>query len=237
MKISELPKWLPAISGLLVFFGTLQVSIFYSQFGIPVLTYLTISEILILFLNDLNTIIPVVIIALLHGLLSAESKAILPADLLEMVLLRFRSSYRIFFCLGTIVFGYLLFSARTEFALWNVYLFVFFSVQFLFFLFVRKKVNTGTGQVELEVIAGNFVLFCSIFLVSSIIPLNALRQAEHAKSQYISVQLTFHDGTSYTNANNTIFLGKAGNQYFFADHNGFTVIKDEKVTAINSLVH
>lgn len=70
MTLDRIAKLLPLGAALLIGLGVLKTSIYYNYFGVDIMTYLSTSEVVTLFLNDYVSILTLIILATIHILIS-----------------------------------------------------------------------------------------------------------------------------------------------------------------------
>jgi hypothetical protein len=229
-------KYLPFASGLLVFLGVLKVSIYYHYFGIPVLSYLSLSEVLMLFLNDLNSVLFVFIIGVIHAFASEEllNKY---GNLLDVIVLRYRIGYVIFFGLTS---GILLSIVLFDFLnidLWNIYLLIFLVVQFWTYLFIKKALKIETGRFEIGFRLRKLLSLLIVLTVVGMMPLLAIRDIRKVERGEEEVTIYLDNGNDFTTSKTIIYLGKAGEYHFIFDSKmqKSTMIKNSSVKGIDRM--
>ncbi|MEQ9165468.1 MAG: hypothetical protein RLO12_04375, partial [Fulvivirga sp.] len=96
-------KYLPFLSGFLVFLGVLKLTMYYGYFGIEIISYLSISDILIAFLSDLNTIVISVFLVIHLQFADGVVNDWLGEEYFDFIILKFRKFYQLFFTISLIV--------------------------------------------------------------------------------------------------------------------------------------
>lgn len=207
-------KYLPFAGGLLVFLGVLKITIYYQYFGISILPYLSLSDVLLLFLNDLNTVLVVAVIGTVHLVASGEVLESVGLKL-EAVVLRLRKFYIVLFgitCTGlSLLVGFNIISIE----IWNIYLIIFLAVQFFTFLFMKKSVESETGLPEIGFRASNLFTLLTVLIVTAMIPLLSIKDIRDIKESKEKVVLYLNDGKEMSNSQTIYYLGKAGEYHFF----------------------
>src|SRR5690606_21494326 len=133
------------------------------------------SDVLLLFLNDLNSVLVILIIAVVHALTSKEIvESLSPSIEFDYIILKIRWFLVSFFGLLCIVFIFLLKYEVIHIAIWNIYLVVFLAIQFLTFLFMKKTVNKETFKTEIDFRAHNLLILLIVLSAVSIMPLLAI---------------------------------------------------------------
>lgn len=228
-------KLLPFAGGLLIALGILKVSIYYGYFNIPVLSYLSVTDVLMLFLNDINIVLTVVLIGIMHFYISEEIYEELGDSTLDYFVLKFKKWYVLFFGLGTIIFSVLLIFNIVRIDIWNIYILIFFSVQFITFLFLKRSINKETGKVEAIIKRKKIVSLLSILLIIGLIPLIAVKDIRDIHNSKDKVVLHFSNGKTLSNSTAKLYLGKAGSYHFFYNCPKLkaTILKDSDVDKIN----
>lgn len=226
----KLIKYLPFTGGLLIFLGVLKVAIYYQYFEIPILSFLTISDVLLLFLNDLNSVLVILIIAVVHALTSKEIvESLSPSIEFDYIILKIRWFLVSFFGLLCIVFIFLLKYEVIHIAIWNIYLVVFLAIQFLTFLFMKKTVNKETFKTEIDFRAHNLLILLIVLSAVSIMPLLAIKDISNIEKNNDKIVLYFDNDEKFMNSNTIYYIGKAGEYHFFFDK-----IKKTSITFRNS---
>lgn len=226
----KLLKYLPFTGGLLIFLGVLKVAIYYQYFEIPILSFLSVSDVLLLFLNDLNSVLVILIIAVVHALTSKEIiEGLSPSIDFDYIILKIRWFLVFFFGLLCIVFIFLLKYEVIHIAIWNIYLVVFLAIQFLTFLFMKKTVNKETFKTEIDFRAHNLLTLLIVLSAVSIMPLLAIKDISNIEKNNDKIVLYFDNDEKFMNSNTIYYLGKAGEYHFFFDN-----IKKTSITFRNS---
>jgi hypothetical protein len=213
MNLDRIVKLLPLGAVILIGLGVLKTSVYYNYFGVDIMSYLTTSEVLTLFLNDLQPILVLILIALVHLNISERLIEGIENEIGEQRFEKFirdkKWAYFIFFTLQVHVLGGLIYFNCVPLNNWLIYLLVFSSFQLTFFFFIRKR---GDGLIRNP----NFMhLFTGICMLS-IIPLMSLKEIRNIENNKgLKVQLTTNDGSKIKSSRNNRFLGKAGENYFF----------------------
>ena len=224
----RLIKYLPFAGGLLIFLGVLKITIYYQYFSISILPYLSLSDVLLLFLNDLNTVLAVAVIGAIHLMASGEVFESVGL-IFDAVILRFRKYYIIFFGITCAALSTLVGLDIIGIAIWNIYLIIFLAIQFLTFVFMKRSVDIETGLPEIDFRANNLLKLLIILIIIAMIPLLSIKDIREIKESKENVVLYMSDGQKASNSETTYYLGKAGEYHFFYDSK-----KRESTTVRNS---
>jgi len=226
-------KYLPFAGGLLVFLGVLKITIYYQYFGISILPYLSLSDVLLLFLNDLNTVLVILIIGTVHLMTSGEFiKSI--GSRFDYVILKLRWYYIGFFGISCTVFSILLGMNKIDIEIWNIYLVIFLAIQFLTFAFMKKSVNYETSEIMVDYRANKLLILLITVVAIGMIPLLALKDAQKVKENGEKFVFYLMDEQKIANSKSTYYLGKAGEYHIFFDNkkNMSTIIRNKDVKRI-----
>lgn len=230
--MDKILKYLPFLSGFTILLGVLKLTIFFHHFHIEIISYLSLSDILIAFLNDLNSIAVVSLISIFHICLSNHIINFFGESLIHLFIIKFKKRYIIFFGASFSLMVILLVNNWVELAIWNIYLTVFLCSNLILFLFIRREKNTPDYEFRIEIVARNLVLFIQALIISSVIVLVAIMEIREAKEAGIKVTLTMKDGKIVRNDSN-IYLGKVGSYHFFSREGNASIIKDADVKRID----
>jgi hypothetical protein len=159
----------------LIFSGVLKLIFFYSAFNIKIVDFLTFSEILTSFLDDINVLL------LLVGLMIFQSltvfgllhwKTNLAWDRLIEQLMAFayihKQKYLIFFGAVVLVLSVLLATEILEYYYAIIYVMLFFTLQFLTIVFLTKDEETNKIDTpdHFAVLSGLITVIVGIFLLA-----------------------------------------------------------------------
>lgn len=213
MSLERIVKLLPLGAVLLIGLGVLKTSIYYNYFEVDIMSYLSTTEVLTLFLNDFQPILVLVLVGLIHMNISERFiegiENTVGTDRFEKVIRSKKWGYVVFFAISAFAIISVIYFQGIELQSWLIYLFVFSLVQLVFFLFVRKE---GELLIRNESFFHIFSGIC-ILLVIPLMSLKDIRQVEQNKGQ--NVVLTMKDDSVVVTTKENRFLGKAGENYFF----------------------
>lgn len=209
-------KYLPFAGGLLIFLGVLKITIYFQYFGVSILSYLSLSDVLLLFLNDLNTVLALVIIGTVHIATSDEVSARL-GHIIDQVVIRLKWFYIVFFGVLITFLSFLLCLSKIDLAIWNIYLLIFLATQFLTVVFVKKTINEVTNQFEVDFYARKLLMVLITVVATGMMPLLAIKDVQQVKRTKMRITLYLRDGDVISNSTSTYYLGKAGDYHFFFD--------------------
>lgn len=232
MALDRVVRLLPLGAAILIGLGALKTSVYYNYFGVDIMSYLTNTEVLTLFLNDLQSFIVLLLFALVHLNISERFIESIEnsfgKDRFEKFIRDKKWVYFNFFAILFIVTFSMIYYQCFLLNNWLIYLFVFSSLQLTFFFFIRKKGD------ELVKNHAYMHLFMGLWIVS-IIPLMSLKEIRVVKkNKGPKVQLTTNGNCKIIPSKNNRFLGKAGDNYFFYNpaKKVTTIYKSEDVERI-----
>lgn len=225
MKQETLIKNLPLGAAMLICFGVIKESIYYNHFGIDIMSYVTTSEVLTLFLNDYDSFIAIALITLVHLVGSYDTVKLMDKTLgesfFENHLQKGKWWFFLFFSSMLIICVLLISFSIISLTLINIYLLVFLGVQTLYFLFLNK---TGEELISFE----NLLLTLTTLVIATSVPLLAIKNTQEIeRGETKQIVLHFKDDFN-PNLKNQLFIGKASEYYFF--YNSTT----RKTTAIHA---
>jgi hypothetical protein len=233
MKLEKIVHYLPLGAVILIGLGVLRTSVYYNYFGVDIMSYLTTSEVLTLFLNDFQPLIVLFLVAFIH--LNSTERIIeiiernFGEDIFETFVREKKWRYfTIFLILSAILFCIIYFDF-IQLKTWLIYLLVFSLLQLTIFFFIRK---TGDDLVKNRSYMNLFLGLCIV----SIIPLMSLKDIRSIeKDNGMKAYLRLNDDSTIVSSENNLFLGKAGENYFFyrPDSKITTIIKSTDVKRID----
>lgn len=232
MTLDRIVKLLPLGAVILIGLGVLKTSIYYNYFGVDIMSYLSTTDALSLFLNDFEPFLVLILIGLIHLNISERlferAENVLGVDYFEKFIRSIKWGCVVFFSTCVIVIIGLIYFQCIKLSSWFIYLFVFCLVQLIFFSFVRKK---GELLIKNE---SFFHIFSgiSVLLIIPLMSLKDIRQVEQNKVK--KIVLTMEDDSIITSSKENRFLGKAGENYFFYSpiEKETTIYKSENVERI-----
>lgn len=231
MNLDRIVNLLPLGAVLLIALGVLKTSVYYNYFGVDIMSYLTTSEVLTLFLNDYVSILILISLGFVHFIMSNEFvrkiELTVGIEFFENFLRRNKWKYFTVFLLSSIVIIILITISVINLSDGIIYLVAFLSIQTIFFLFVKKK---GEEFIALE----QLVIFLVSGVIIGIIPLMSLKDIQQINiNGGKQITLFLKDEIISTNCHNT-YLGKAGEYYFFHSpcRNNTTVVNSKDVERI-----
>lgn len=233
--LDKLVKYLPLGSALLIILGVLKTSVYYNWFGVDIMSYLSITEVLTLFLNDYVSLITILFVGIAHLLLSAEyfhkTEELIGEDVFESKIKKYKWVLFSIFTLISTVLGLMLYNGDLPLLDITIYLFVFFAVQMIVTLFLSKKKDKDINMRPIM----NFLL---LIVIGSIVPLMSakdIQEVEQLEGQKVTLTMTNSELIQSDSLN--LYLGKAGAYYFF--YNSETevtrIIKAEDVKEVEIL--
>jgi hypothetical protein len=217
--LDKLIKTSTLAGAFLIFCGVLKLIIFYSAFNIKIIDFLTFSEILTSFLDDVNVLLLLVSLMMFQsltvfGLLRWKSNLALDhfMEQIMAVLYIHKRGYLIFFSLVVLTLAGLLGTDILGYHYGVIYGILFFTLQFLTTAFVNKDEESDKIETpdELVILSGLITIIIGIFLL-------AQHDIEHTKIDEQKVVLITKQGTiNCGSGSNIIFLGKTdGYTYMF----------------------
>lgn len=232
MKLEKIVQYLPLGAVILIGLGVLRTSVYYNYFGVDIMSYLTTSEVLTLFLNDFQPLIVLFLVAFIHLNISERLIEVIEKNIGEEIFVKFIREkkwiyFTIFLILSVILFCIIYFDF-IQLKTWLIYLFVFSLLQLTIFFFIRKN---GDDLVKNRSYLNVFLGLC----VVSIIPLMSLKDIRSIeKDNGMKAYLTLNDNNTIVSSENNRFLGRAGENYFFykPDSKITTIIKSSEVKRI-----
>jgi hypothetical protein len=224
-------KYLPFLSGFAILLGVLKLSIYYQHFNIEIISYLSLSDILISFLNDINSIAMIFLIGAFHYSLSNHTIRSIGEITMDRVLIHYRKFYVIFFAFSLSIMLAILSFEVVKLAIWNVYLTVFFCSNLILFIFIRQKKGLPENEFKTEIMAENVVKLLQVIVLASTIVFVAYIEIRASEESTSSVKLTMKDGTIIDNKTKC-YLGKVGAYHFFSNQISSLIIKDSDVSKI-----
>ncbi|ELY2010337.1 hypothetical protein SL057_001381 [Flavobacterium psychrophilum] len=214
--IDKLIKISSVSGAFLIFCGVLKLIIFYSTFNIDIIDFLSFSEIVTSFLDDLNILLIFASIMIVQSLFifsrASEKHEIKIEDYIESLLKHifpFRYRYVCFFLSIIIILSALIYLNVLGLNYFVIYLVSFCLLQLLSFLIMTKDDNN-------EINYPNFPLAFSIaFVIITSIYLLAKYDIQEITNNENIVNITIDGSTIECNrTTNNIYLGKTDNYVF-----------------------
>jgi hypothetical protein len=205
-----------SISGaLLIFCGVLKLSIFYSHFSIDIIEFLSFSEIITSFLDDINILVAFGIIMLVISFVVfsyVDKKATAPR---ENFLWNFLFEHKMKFAKGfAFAIIFLLWLTRfkvIETSYFIIYAITFCSIQMFSYIFMIKD-DAGEVTFSDRKIGGSVAISFGL-----IIYLLAQHDIEQTVNNRRKVKIVTNDSvTYYCGTSKNIFLGKTDNYIFIS---------------------
>lgn len=229
-------KYVPLFSGLLMLLGIIKLTILFNHFNINIISYLTLSDILIAFLNDIKTMAFITFIAVIHGSFSVDLVDWVEGnklgEIMDYVIVRFKKLYLIIFSLpafGIILSVYL---GWVDLAIWNIYLSAFLISQFIVILFSKQKKDTP--QLELELGFPKLFSSLQIVVILGVITFISVLDIKKVESSVQQVDLQLKNGKLIQGDKINKYLGKVGSYHFFSENKKkTTIVKDIDVEIIS----
>jgi hypothetical protein len=193
--LDKLVKVSSLAGALLIFCGVLKLIIYYSAFGIDIIEFLSLSEILTTFLDDLNFLGLYVTAMLLqtiplHSYLQRKS-GLTPDSFFEkfsVVVYKGRFIMIIFFSGILLTVGILVYVNFVTLNYWIIYLLIISLIQLLTYLMLRK---TEEGVIDFSWLSAAVILVSSLIFA---ICLLAIHDINDSKSGRQSVTIKYSGG-------------------------------------------
>lgn len=232
MNLEKITKLLPLGGVILIGLGVLKTSVYYNYFGVDIMSYLTTTEVLTLFLNDLQPLIVLFLVGIIHANSSERLIEIIENKIGEFKFEKFirekKWSYFIFFLLIINSIFFIIFYQCFQLSNWLIYLLVFSLIQLTVFFYIRKE---GEILIENE---SYMHFFMSISLIS-IIPLMSLKEIRSIeKNDGRKISILLMNNKTIESSKEIRYLGKASENYFFYEpfKKKTTIIKSDEVKRI-----
>lgn len=201
----------------LIFCGVLKLTLFYRAFHITIIDYLTFSEIITSFLDDINILLILVAFMILQsltviGVIHWKTK-IGVESLFEQILKVFythRKKYAMFFSFVVVIISGLLMFGIIGYNYLVIYILLVFIFQFFTAAFINKNDETDDVDVpnQLALLSALITIIIGIFLL-------AQHDIEYSNKHIERVSLKTHEGVINCNLNSKIiFLGKTDGYIF-----------------------
>lgn len=230
LKISSLS------SAVLIFCGILKLIIYYSAFDIRIVEFLSFSEIIMSFLDDINILIIFILAMVIQSVpvfnFLHKKSGLSQEDFSEGVLMFFykvRKVCAVFFLAVLVILGALLFLSSISLDYFVIYILIVSLIQFLTYLSLEQCVK---GRVEIS--HANMVL--TLMLVTGVsIFLLARHDIERTRSydRVVSIQLA-NQTIECNSASHNLYLGKTDHFLFVRTAGQSTVCLP--VSEVNSIV-
>jgi hypothetical protein len=213
----------------LIFCGVLKLSIFYHHFGIDIVDYLTFSEIITSFLDDLNILFLFSLLLIVQSCVAfgyGINKTKVPIEIYFEHIMKFAYLHKIkyitfFFVFGLIIY-FLTFFVGMRYIF--IYLIAFCFIQLFSFLFMSKD---DVGKIDIAPVATAIII-----IICTIVSVILLSQRDvEVKSKNNSVVTIYQNSKvfSCSNANNLIYLGKTDNYTFI-----YQTVEEKAIILANS---
>lgn len=210
---------LSSLSGaLLIFCGVLKLIIYYSAFNIRIVEFLSFSEIIMSFLDDINVLIiyclalflqSVPTINFIHRKTKSNLSVIDWMDLQMLQIFPFKTRYAIIFLLAISIFLTLIIFNFLEWSYWIIYLLVFCIMQAMAFLMM-----TRSPEFKIELSGTNIGLILFTAIVSAIFFL-AKHDIQITKANNYDVTIKTEDSIFICNkTTGNVYIGKTDNYIF-----------------------
>ena len=210
--LERIAKISPLFGSLLIFLGLLKLSIYYSEFHINIIEFLSFSEIITSFLNDMNILILFTGIMVITTLATEHYFNKISPNLIDKVfevLFAIKNRVAFFFGIPVILFGTLLLTDLISPNYFIIYITTFSLLQCLTYAILKKNEE---GEIEISnaggLIIGLISLSFAVFLLA-FHDLHSLRK----RSQNISIYGNNFSIQCNSNTKN-VFLGKTS-QFVF----------------------
>lgn len=234
MNLDRIVKLLPLGAAILIGLGVLKTSVYYNYFGVDIMSYLSTSDVITLFLNDYIPVLTFVIIGYIHFDFSNRTIDFIERKIIHIdfqILLRkykwiyFAVVFSIFATLSSLLY----FHKIRIYDFW-IYFLVFSTSNLIAIFFINKDLEKPYYSSE------KLVDFLHIIALVCAIPLLSLKDIRKIENNYKLVRITLEleDNSVVKSDFKNKYLGKAGNYYFFFDgrKNKTTIVKAEDVKQI-----
>lgn len=218
LKISSLS------GAVLIFCGVLKLIIYYSAFKVPIVEFLSFSEIITSFLDDINLLLIYVLIMIIQTLplmnyLHRKSNLDIEELYNALLLYVHDRKYRFvtFFVVVGLTLGTLLFFQIVDLNYVVIYLLIFCLIQTLTYLTLSR---TNDGKAEISDTSAALIL--SISIGASIF---LLAQHDILETKQGGVSASIQTSTETINCNQTsgnLYLGKTDNFVFIRKQSSHT---------------
>lgn len=210
VKISSLS------GGFLIFCGVLKMIIYFNEFNINIVEFLSLGEILTSFLDDMNILLIfgfIMVILTVSSVNFMHKRTEIPVDILMTVitnmLFPLRFKYAIFFLSIILILSSLMYFNVIGFNYFVIYVLVFCSIQMLAnILLIRDKNNEIDIPAFSKSVSVVLVVMFAIFLL-------AKHDIQIVKNHFHPVTIVTQENTFVCNKNtNNLYLGKTDNFFF-----------------------
>ncbi|MBT1705274.1 hypothetical protein [Chryseosolibacter indicus] len=214
--LDKLIKTSTLIGAFLIFCGVLKLMLFYNAFNIRIIDYLTFSEIITSFLDDINVLLLLVALMIFQsvtvfGFVRWKNKMAWDHFLEATIgfVYAHKKGYLIFFCLAVLILSGLLAGGIVVYHYAIIYAILFFILQFFTTAFMTKdeegKIETPD---ELAILSGLITILIGIFLLAQHDIERTI--SDDQKVELVTEKETFHCG----DGSRIIFVGKTDGYTF-----------------------
>ena len=233
MNLDRIAKLLPLGAVILIGLGVLKASVYYNYFGVDIMSYLSTSEVLTLFLNDYESIIVLFIIGFIHFDLSEKTidftEKVTGLQIFEWIL---KKGKWIFFLVSLFLTVLLIIRIQNQsLPLKNgwIYFFCFNLSNVFHFLLINRNMRQ---EMHYSKRLAHFFQITSLTLIVPLFALKDIRVIEHNQGKKIN--LTLKNSTIIKSTKHFKYIGKASENYFFYNPKDkmTTIIKSENVEQI-----
>jgi hypothetical protein len=198
----------------LIFCGVLKLSIFYHHFGIDIVDYLTFSEIITSFLDDLNILVLFSLLFIVQSWVAfgyGINKSKLPLEIYFEHIMNFAYLHKKRYILFFLIFGLIIYVLTYFIGIKYIfiYLITFCSLQLFSLIFMSKD---EVGEIDIAPIpTALIIVICTIISVI----LLSQRDVEVVSKNKGEVNIYQTNKVfSCSRTNNLIYLGKTDNYTF-----------------------
>lgn len=233
--MNSILKYSPILSGLLILLGVIKLSVFYNYFDIDIISYLSLTDILVAFLSDLHTLAIVIVIAILHACIShdilfdSNNEKVIK---IEEAILKIKVGLSIFFGVLSLLFIIILTLQIVELALWNIYMVIFCSSNFVSYSLLRQDPESSFPKFDFAMPR----LFdgLQVLILSSTIVLLAYYQINDVYKSKKVVSLRLNDGREIKSSKDVLYLGKVGEYHYLfnAKNNSKMIVYNDQIKEI-----
>lgn len=209
----------PLIGAFLIFLGMLKLIIYYSFFGVHIVQYIQFSEILSSFLEDLNLIILLFLILIIHGVVGFKLIVSNSSDFsnLRTISKSLNSKFAIWYYPIAFILSYILFVVYPN-------LFWAYFTVILFFSFLMVLFKRYFSKIKLDE-TWSQIAFFSLLIVFFTINL-AIKDVINTRKNSRKVEIQLKDECIKLNSNER-FIGKT-NEYLFISN-----VENNRIRIIN----
>lgn len=214
--ISKLLRTAPLISAFLIFCGTLKLIIVYSHFGIDIVNFLTVAEIITSFLDDINILIALVVTMFVPAYIFLEvtyKRSGMPfaefTETFDSFFLKHKRTYIVFFSIALLALGGLIWFEILPLNYATISFLIFFFAQLVTHALMKKN---SRGELTLSNFKGLAALLLTVIFATYMF---GVHEISNLKKFRQAVTLQTKTGKIICDSKNKqCFLGKTDNYVF-----------------------